>query len=878
MDRGKLIERLMVVFLAELQEHIRVFNRELLSLEQKPAPESKAESIKVLFRAAHSLKGAARSVQATRLETLGHRLEEVLAAIRDGRRELDRPVFDQLFAAVDEFEACSKELAQNAKPASPAPAAASSGAQQPGSAQPSSAQAGAAQAVHAPPSDGQAAGAQPLPNRPAVQPPVGAQPLGMQPGAQPLGPQPGAGQAASTPPLGLQPAAQQVATQLAAGQAASPQQRGAPLLATQPAAGQPAAQPFTSQPGSPQPAGARLQGAPSQMGGAPRARADVLAGGVGAATLARNPGRKALLEDAAIVRVPRRRLDALLTQSGQLLVARRRFDARHGDVRALQDTVNSWRSEWRLAEQTLKRWQRQQRATLARSELPPRLERFFRSSGSQLARIERDIERLSVGFAEDRRTLERAAAPLQDQIHEARMVPFAESCEGLFRAVRDLASSLGKEAELTIDAGSTELDRSIIDGLRDPLLHLVRNAMSHGAETPEQRIAAGKPRAASIVVRASLHGDQVEVSVADDGRGIDLGSVAATALQRGLGAIGDERELLRLIFEPGFSTERTVSEVSGRGVGLDVVRSQIEAMRGNVQVEFQPGVGTRFILRLPLTLTTLRVLLVKAGGDSFALPSSSVRAMLRAGPSQLAAVAGRDTLLLGDAPIPIASLAQSLGLAASTVPRTGDKLPIVVIGADEQLVALAVDELVAEQDVVLKAFGPRIGRPRNFSGATVLASGQIALVLKPIELARAALGRAPSVEWSARAAVEAPNTLKRLLLVDDSITTRTLEKSILEAAGHLVTTASDGLNAWQILQEQGADLVVSDVEMPNMDGFTLTQTIRASKRFKDLPVILLTALHSEQDRARGLELGADAYLLKTTFDQKLLLETIAQLL
>jgi two-component system chemotaxis sensor kinase CheA len=782
----------MATFLEELQEHLRVFNRELLALEQKPGDEAVAESVKVLFRAAHSLKGAARSVQATRLEAIGHRMEEALAAVRDGKRALDAPLCAQLFAAVDEMEAAGKELANRHA---------------------------ASTTVDAP--------------RQVVVAKAGGEPSPSDIGARD-------------------------ARDATGGPAELPEQRVRPPIP------------------EPRRGDARLE--PVAPGESTQA-VDIMQ-----VVMSRTPARAERsrpvrpIEPGGAVRVPRRRLDALLAQSGELLVARRRFESRSAELQSLQELLSAWRSEWRLADQALRRWGRKQAAESHGVGLPARVERFFRNSGTQLARVERELERLSLGLTDDRRTLDRTAGPLRDQIHKARLVPFTEACEGLHRAVRDLTLSQGKEVELSVDAGQTELDRSIVDGLRDPLLHMIRNAVAHGAEAPEERLARGKPRAATVVVRAALHGEMVEVSVSDDGRGLDLAAIAAQARERGLGAELAPGELSQLIFEPGFSTQRDVSTISGRGVGLDVVKSQIEAMRGSVSVAFEAGAGTSFKLRLPLTLTTLRVLLVRAGSEIFGLPTSSVRTMVRAGPETLCAIGGRDALRLGETPLPIASLGQTLGLSGGTLVRGRDKLPIAVVSGGEQQVALAVDELIAEQDVMLKAFGPRLGRPRHFSGATLLQNGQIALVLNPHELVRSALSSVPTARWSEHFASTAPAAPKRLLLVDDSITTRTLEKSILEAAGHEVTTASDGRNAWQILQEQGADLVVSDVEMPNMDGFTLTQTIRSSKRFKNLPVILLTALHSEQDRARGLELGADAYLLKTTFDQKLLLETIRELL
>jgi two-component system chemotaxis sensor kinase CheA len=457
------------------------------------------------------------------------------------------------------------------------------------------------------------------------------------------------------------------------------------------------------------------------------------------------------------------------------------------------------------------------------------------------------------------------------------MLPFSQACESLYRAVRDLARTQQKEVELLIEGNEVELDRAIIDALRDPLLHLVRNAIDHGIETPQQRIAAGKRAGAKLTVAASQRMELVEVTVRDDGRGIDPALVQSAARRRGLPAELQNLDPLRLIFEPGFSTASSVSEVSGRGVGLDVVKSQLEALRGTVEVSSELGRGTSFNLLVPLTVSTLRVLFVRVGSEVYALPSTSVRQLVRAGPDKIRMIDNREVLLLGAAPIPIVSLAELVGAPAGPPPMGEGKVPLVVTAHMNQVIALAVDELLSEQDVVCKPLGKRIARLTHVSAATILPTGRVALLLKHSDLLRVGISRAPA-RRNVASADTAASARKRLLLVDDSATIRTLECSILEAAGHEVIVAVDGSNAWQLLQEKGADLVVSDVEMPNMDGFALTQAIRSSKRFRDLPVILLTSLDSAADRARGLESGASAYLVKSAFDQSNLLETIRQLL
>jgi two-component system chemotaxis sensor kinase CheA len=336
-----------------------------------------------------------------------------------------------------------------------------------------------------------------------------------------------------------------------------------------------------------------------------------------------------------------------------------------------------------------------------------------------------------------------------------------------------------------------------------------------------------------------------------------------------------------MVFLPGLSTARLVTELSGRGMGLDVVKHRVESLHGQVDVTFQPGQGTRVTLTTPLMVATIRAVLLGAAGQVFALPAAHVRRVVRAGAADFGSVGGREVLLSDGAPIPAARLTELLspqsGIANHPVGASRRALLVIVASGNTQ-VALAVDELIAEEEVLVKTLGTRLRHVRHFAGATILPSGRVALILNTADLLSSALGRAPSHRLRAALESKAAESKRRLLLADDSVTTRGLEKSILEAAGYEVTAVADGREAWRLLQERGADLVVADVEMPHMDGFALCEAVRQSPRFRQLPIVLVTALESDADKARGLEAGADAYLPKSTFDQRQLLATIAQLL
>jgi two-component system chemotaxis sensor kinase CheA len=486
------------------------------------------------------------------------------------------------------------------------------------------------------------------------------------------------------------------------------------------------------------------------------------------------------------------------------------------------------------------------------------------------------LESLTSAMETDSRLLGHTCNLLDDDVYHVRMVPFADACGGLQRAVRDIAAAGDKQVKLVIQGADVEVDRAVLEGLKDPLLHLVRNAVDHGVESTSQREASGKVAAATVVVAAELRGGQVAVRVEDDGGGLDLESIRQMARKRDIAVPDDPREQARLIFAQGFSTAAMITDISGRGVGLDVVQSQVEQLHGAVDVSHQPGRGTCFTLTVPLTLTTIRSMLVVAAGQTFAVPTSAVRRLVRFSWQDVKSSAGRETLLLGDSPTVVVSLAKTLGLTspAFAAGNASKGLAIVLVVGHQQ-VAVLVDEVLAEREVLVKNLGSRIRRLRHFSGCTLLANGQIALVINSANVVRSAI--ANSAGRSTVQRPTRPRRTERLLLVEDSVTTRVLLRNILVSAGYAVVTAVDGQEAWEMIQDQTFDLVVTDVDMPRMNGFELTALIRGTHTSIEVPVVLVTARGTEQDKQRGTQVGANAYIVKNTFQQQNLLETIAQL-
>jgi two-component system chemotaxis sensor kinase CheA len=569
------------------------------------------------------------------------------------------------------------------------------------------------------------------------------------------------------------------------------------------------------------------------------------------------------------VRVESLKLDALLAATGQLFVTSSRVATRPAELEALHDATARSATDWH-------RTSRRVRLALERARASPTLLQAVHGMEDNLRQLLHETGRLADAAAADARVLGQASDEVADRVRHLRLRPFSEACEALPRVVRDLSTTAAKTVDLEVLGGEVAVDRAVLDGVREAVLQLVRNAVDHGIEPPAERARAGKPERGKVTVAAALRGERLTIAVSDDGAGLDVAAIRAELERRGLAVPRDERELVRAIFEGGLSTRTEATAISGRGVGLDVVRAAAERIRGNVRVDWVPGRGTTFTLECPPTLATIRAVLAAVGPQLVAFPTTQVERLLRLRPEQIKHAEGRDLVVTPEAPVPLVALARLLPpLVARPV---AGWLWIILLRAGERRLAVAVDELVAEQEIVLRPVNRGRQALPHLSGAAILGTGRLALVVNAAGIVAAGLAPGAGGGPVGPEVQPAGPVKRRLLVVDDSITTRTLEQSVLEAAGYDVRTAVDGADAWRLLQEQGADLVVTDVEMPRMDGFALCGAIRASKRFKEVPVVLVTALETPEHRARGLEAGADAYLGKSSFDQQQLLDTIAQLL
>jgi two-component system chemotaxis sensor kinase CheA len=496
------------------------------------------------------------------------------------------------------------------------------------------------------------------------------------------------------------------------------------------------------------------------------------------------------------------------------------------------------------------------------------------SAQLRMGRMLKDRFKIDPATCTEFNELSRLLNDLQDRAMRTQMVPVSTITDQLHRAVRDLARSQGKKIRWEARGTDTELDRGVLHQLSDSLVHLVRNAVDHGVEPPEERQEAGKHAQATVRLQAMQLGSEVILAVTDDGRGIDVASVTDEADRRGIDTDGmTEQELLGLTFQAGLSTRPFVTDVSGRGVGLDVVRTKVESVHGRVEVRSEPGAGTEFRIVVPITTAVLRCLLVEAGGQSFALPFHRVLLSQPHEPAAAAHAEGRPVIRVEGQAIPVQALAETLSLDAGRE-TTG---PLVVLADTARRHAFQVDRLIGQRDVVIKALDPLLPHLPAVAGASVEPDGSILVVLDPPGLIQRA--RQASRATAPRKPIEDSAERRRsILVVDDALTIRELQRSILERAGFHVRVAADGNHALSALAEATSDLVLTDIEMPNMDGFALTEAIRAHPTLANIPVLILSSRSSADDRQRGLDAGADGYIQKSGFDEASLLSAVNRLL
>jgi two-component system chemotaxis sensor kinase CheA len=780
-----LLKRLLATFRSEAEAHLQAMSSGLCSLEKASPGEQRASIIETVFREAHSLKGAARAVNLTQIESVCQSLEAVFAALKNKRLPASPQLIDLLLQAVDTLTSLLTTA------------------------------------------DNDAGG-----QRKALTEPLIRQLQDVLKGVS-------ASAAVVSPITALAPAS------------------SAPSVSSTPPAGRPAEYDSARETPPPQP----------------------------------SRGWK-----AATVRVSTGKLDSVMRQVEELLLPRLRIGQHASELNQALSAMAQWKKQrqqiqpmLRLIEQKLAGI-RPDGTSEYRQELSQLLG-YLDAEQLHMNILEDRLEQLQRAVAQDQRMLASMNEGLRQDVKEMQLLPFSSLLDIFPRFSRELARKQGKNIELVIRGGGIEIDRHILEEIRDPLIHLVRNCIDHGIEQPQVRLAKGKPAHGTIILACTQKDSgTAEVLVVDDGAGIDIAQVKTAACRLGFMSTEEverlgELESTLLIFHSGLSTSATVTDISGRGLGLAIVREKIEHLGGGIVVKTAPGRETAFHISLPLVLANFRGVLVRAGGQLFVIPSNGVERGLRFSSEDIRTVKNRETILVEEKPVSLARLDKVLELAPAR-PETEAKahFQALVLGSESFRVAFLVEEILGEQEVLVKTLAPPLVRIRNVAGASMLGTGQVVPVLNVPDLLKSAVKHTGQGQLSPSSTSRPPAEEHKgvpehaILVVEDSITSRTLLKAILESAGYRVATAVDGLDGYTALKTAKFDLVVSDVEMPRMDGFDLVSRIRADKQLADLPVILVTALESREHRERGVEAGANAYVVKSGFDQSNLLAIIRRLI
>jgi len=578
------------------------------------------------------------------------------------------------------------------------------------------------------------------------------------------------------------------------------------------------------------------------------------------------------VEKSGVIRVTADNLNRLLGLAGESLVESRGF-------KSFADSLLR-----------LKRFQYglQHALDRLREQLPQRLSNQAQVTLAEVQRRALECQQFLAQRLVEMETFDRRAAQLSHRLYDGalacHMRPFADGVQVFPRMVRDLARAMGKQVRFDIGGEDTQVDRNILEKLEAPLGHLLRNALDHGIESPEERLAAGKPAEAMLSIEARHDAGRLQVTVADDGRGIDLERLRAAVIERKLSnaetaARLDDAELLQFLFLPGFSLKEAVTDISGRGVGLDVVQSVLKQIRGTVRITTRRGQGTRFQMELPLTLSVARALLVEVGAEAYAVPLAYIRHALKLAQSDIELLEGRPHFDLDGRSVGLVTAHQLLGV--SPPPAAGDLLAVIVLGDATHLYGLIVDRLLGERELVVQSLDPRLGKIKDVAAGALMEDGSPALILDVEDIIRsieklAGAGGLSGVAPDALGAAGAKR--KRVLVVEDSFTVRELERKLLVNSGFEVEVAVDGMDGWNAARTGHFDLVITDVDMPRMDGIELVTLIKKDPHKKSLPVMIVSYKDRPEDRRRGLDAGADYYLAKGSFHDETLLRAVVDLI
>jgi len=867
------IAQLLAAFGMEAEEHFSSISSGLLDWENTADPAGHQSLLETIFRAFHSLKGASRAVDLRDIEAVCQSAESLLALAKRDESLLSTKAVDIMLRSVDAMRASlnapspqvTKDLLafgdsltnllaeRNGSPAR----------QEPEPPKPAANAGGRTRLTFTdrkPPTDVEAPKPPTLPARPervtisrpsAVSQPMAAPPPASAP-QHPAAPPPAPAPHHPAAPLRL-----------------PPKQSEAPPQAVTRSDRAPAVAPEVN----PVPSYTPPQESVVESGIAPRTTDE----SVEVATR----DRKTIAPTAPqeTIKVSADRLDAVLMRVEELLSLKLTSAHRASRLKeieaAMTRSVNVWlslASDARVFESTYSQ------SAPADAQARKFTEAISKNVGF-LKQLTTEISELSRSADGDARQIDAQVEELLEDSKKLLMLPIGTALRPVPRMVRDIGRDLGKDIGVEMHGEETDIDKRILDLLKDPVLHIVRNCVDHGIEMPEVREQRSKPRKGQIQISvAALDSSRIEILIEDDGGGINLDRLRRVALKQGIVseetlAAMDDDAVAGLIFHSGISTSAIVTDLSGRGLGMAIARDMIEDMGGRINVSSFAGAGTLFRIVLPVSHTTLRCILVRIAGRSFMIPANNVERACRVNKDQVKYVAHCKTIMLEDEAVAIVDLAAVLGVTRSPIPSGLHVQAIVLTGAGARI-AFQVDEIVAEQETLVKQLGSLLPHVRHMAGAALLGAGEAVPILNVRDLLVTAQTMSASAGTLTVASEDENTEPRRILVVDDSVTSRMLIKNILEAVGYNVNVAVDGVEALAALKADEFDLVVSDVEMPRMDGFTLTENLRKDPRLAQMPVILVTSLESREHKERGVAAGANAYIVKRTFDQGNLLETV----
>jgi two-component system chemotaxis sensor kinase CheA len=589
------------------------------------------------------------------------------------------------------------------------------------------------------------------------------------------------------------------------------------------------------------------------------------------------------------IRISVEKMDKLLRQSEEMLSVKLMTDRHLEEIHDLIHMFGTWQKQWSKIYPTICEFRRLQERNDKQGKKRRKDDKqnykvleFGDLTHDHMKALESKLIELRRSGDHNRYTTELMVDNLLDEMKKILMLPFSTLLEAFPKFVRDLSRDQSKDIELVLSGGEIEIDRRILEEMRVAFIHLLRNAIDHGIEKPEVRLRNKKsPRGKIKIMVTSMEGNKVDIFLSDDGNGMDMQALKDAAIKRGIISSEDAAELTdqdlpAIVFQSGVSTSPIITDLSGRGLGLAIVREKIEKLGGQIVLETHRHTGTSFRMTLPLTLVTFRGLLVSVAEREFIIPTTNVEKVVRVKGDEIKTVENRDTLSLNGMTIPLLRLADVLELTE----KNGDRnmITVLVLASQGKRIGFIVHEVLNELEVLIKSLSQPLSRVRNIAGATILGSGKVTPVLNVSDLMKSAAKAA--VYGPRPGSTEAKDEVirKSVLVVEDSITSRMLLKNILETAGYLVVTAVDGIDAMTLLKTEKFDVVISDVDMPRMNGFNLTEKIRGDKKLAELPVVLVTALESREDKERGIDVGANAYIVKSSFDQSNLLEVIRRLI